>query len=112
MELVNRQGSLEAAMLANAILDLRPNPEDWIVGWEGHPPPNWIEAVTRIMVASLALPVEIQNEDVVEAFNEWIERKVWAPMRVTSPDRYQGIVDHLRSFVTTASEEHDDEPAT
>lgn len=98
-----------ATMLADAILDLRPSPEDWIVGWGDHPPADWIEAVTRAMTARLAFPVEIETKNIVNAYNEWLERKVLAPMRSTSPLRYQAIVNQLRSFVASDSGEDDGE---
>ena len=101
-----------AAMLADAILDLGPNPEEWIVSWDDRLPADWIEAATRIMVASLALPFEIESKEVIKAYNEWLEREVLAPMRATSPARYEAVVDYVRSFVACAGEEDDDEPAT
>ncbi len=101
-----------AAMLADAILDLSPNPEDWIVGWDKHPPADWIESITNAMTARLAFPVEIEDKKSLEAYNVWLERRVLAPMRATSPDRYDAIIDHMRSFIATASEDDDDEPAT
>ncbi len=91
-------------MLADIVLDLRQNPEDWIVGWDDHSPPNWIDAVTSITTASLAFPVEIESKDVIAAYNGWLERNVLAPMRAASPNRYKAIVDHVRSFLANLSE--------
>lgn len=113
MEVWTREPDLaRAAMLADAILDLGPNPEDWIVAWDDRLAHDWIEAATRMMVVSLALPFEIKSKEVIKAYNEWLERKVLAPMRATSPARYEAVIEHVRSFVAGAGEEDGDEPAT
>ncbi len=100
-----------AAMLADAILNLHPNPVGWTFAWEDRTPPDWVEAVMRITIASLALPFQIESKDVVKAYNEWLERKVLAPMRSTLPGRYNAVVDHVKSFIADHGEEDDVEPA-
>jgi len=103
--------TVRAARLADTILDLRPKPEDWVGSWSDRAPPNWIETVTRVITASLALPIEIENMEIVQRYNEWLERKVLAPMRATAPDRYRTIVDYLKTFFVEDREDEDANPA-
>lgn len=47
---VDRQ---RAAEVSDMVLELVPNPEDWIGRWGENPPPGWIDAVRSISVARL-----------------------------------------------------------
>jgi hypothetical protein len=108
MEIWNKESDPERAeSLANAILDVSPRPEDWIACWQGNPPPQWIEAVKRVTIASLALPIELSDHQVIHKFNVWLERSVLSPLRELSPERYQAVIEHLRTFVQTPWERND-----
>jgi len=97
-----------AASVADAILDMRPSPEDWIAGWSGNPPPEWIESVRQVMAAGLVMPFEIDGEEAMAAYNEWLERRILAPLRVAAPDHYQALVGHIKAFIATSWKDQDD----
>jgi hypothetical protein len=82
-----------------------PDPEDWIACWSGSPPQGWIDAVRSISVASLAMPVELGNDQLVAAYNDWLEGRILEPMRATEPVLYQLVVAHVLAFVHAANEE-------
>ena len=94
----------KAATLSNEVLDLYARPEDWIEGWDDHPPPDWIEVVTRIMMARLAFPIEIESKDIVNAYNDWLEQKLLIPMRELRPSSYKNLVNQLKSFIAMTSD--------
>jgi hypothetical protein len=107
------QDTDRAASVARAILDLLPRPEDWVARWDGQPPPEWIMAVNRVIKAGLALPFELSgNQQAVQAYNEWLERTVLAPMRAAEPESYAALVAHLKSFILGSWDRNDDEPET
>lgn len=97
-----------AAMFSDQVMDLLPRLEDWIVCWRDTPPPDWVEAVTRISVASLSIPVELEDEAATSAYNQWLERRVLEPLRSTAPERYRGIVANIKDFIERAREDHDE----
>ena len=94
-----------AGTLADALMDLKPRPEDWIGRWEGHPPLQWIEAVKRVTIASLALPIEILDETQLDNYNAWLERSVLSPLRELSPELYRAVIGNLKSFMMIPWEE-------
>jgi hypothetical protein len=90
-----------------------PRPEDWVGRWDGQPPPEWTMAVNRVIKASLALPFELSgNQQAIQAYNEWLERSVLAPMRATEPESYAALVDHVKSFILDSWNRNDGEPET
>jgi hypothetical protein len=97
-----------AARLSNLILSSIPRPQDWKNRWESAPPQGWVEAVDRAVFASLAIPIELSDETIVEAYNEWLEKEVLDSMRTVSPERYQTIIEYIRSFILSAKEEGDE----
>jgi tetratricopeptide (TPR) repeat protein len=110
IQLWNREPDHErAALIADSILDLRPEPEDWIARWEGHPPPGWSEAVSRMMAASLTLPIELNSQEATRAYNDWLEARVLAPLRNISPERYQAVVQQVRGFILDFPEDTSEE---
>ena len=102
-----------AGSIASAILEILPRPEDWVARWEGHPPPGWIVAVNRVIKASLALPFELSgDQQAIQAYNEWLEQTVLAPMRTKEPESYQALVDDVKSFILNSWNNSDDEQQT
>jgi hypothetical protein len=102
-----------AGSIASAILEILPRPEDWVARWEGHPPPGWIVAVNRVIKASLALPFELSgDQQAIQAYNEWLEQTVLAPMRTKEPESYQALVDDVKSFILNSWNNSDDERQT
>lgn len=102
MEVWNTESDpARAGALADVLLDLKPRPEDWVARWEGHPPPQWVEAVRRMTVATLALPVELLDDARLDAYNAWLERSVLSLTRDMSPELYRAVIENLKSFMTT-----------
>jgi hypothetical protein len=97
-----------AASHADAILGLKISPEDWIARWDGPPPPNWVEAVKLVGIVGLAVPVELDSAELVQAYNAWLEKGILAPLRARSPSAYAQVVQQIRAFVNTVSERDDD----
>jgi hypothetical protein len=96
-----------AGRLSNLIMSTLPKAEDWVSRWEAGPPSEWVQAVNRVIVASLAMPIEIRDEKIVAAYNEWVERHYLEPMRAVWPERYQAVVEQARSFIFNAEDEND-----
>lgn len=97
-----------AGELSNAVLALRPAPEDWLSRWEGPPPPDWMETVRTVILASLALPVELADEKTLKAYNTWLEQQVLEPLCLKSPKSYEAVVQHVRRFVDAViKDDHD-----
>jgi hypothetical protein len=101
-----------AAAVSDMAFELVPYPEDWVACWGGNPPPEWVDAVRSISVASLAVPIELGNEELVAAYNDWVEGRILEPMRATEPEIYQRVVSHVRSLIESAREEDGDEETT
>jgi pimeloyl-ACP methyl ester carboxylesterase/tetratricopeptide (TPR) repeat protein len=87
-----------ARVLATAVFDLRISPEDWLARWNGNPPPNWIEAVQRALIAGFLLPLEISDEIKLRAYHKWFDDIILSDLRFLSPGRYQEVVKYLRQF--------------
>ncbi|MGH7846385.1 MAG: hypothetical protein ACREQW_14610 [Candidatus Binatia bacterium] len=96
-----------AAVLADAIRDLQPHPEDWVDQWDGQVPPNWITAASVTVMAGLALPVELHGEEVTQAYNSWVERNVLEPLRTRAPETYIAVVEQVRSLINSIAEDDD-----
>ena len=94
-----------AAALAEALLDLKPRPEDWVARWEGYPPPQWVEAVRRMTIVGLALPIELTDDARLDNYNAWLERSVLSLVRDMSPELYRAVIENLKSFMLTPYEE-------
>jgi hypothetical protein len=96
-----------AARLSNLVMSLVPKPQDWISRWEAGPPPEWVEAVNRVIVASLAMPIELADQKTETAYNDWVEQNYLEPMRSVWPDRYRAVVEQARSFILNAEDDDD-----
>jgi hypothetical protein len=94
----------KAARMADAVLDLRPDPEDWFSRWDGAPPPEWCSAVHLVMTAGLCQPFEIEAREATGAYNDWLESRVLGPLRATSPRAYQAVVEHIRRVILDVPE--------
>jgi hypothetical protein len=93
-----------AASHADALLDLKISPEDWIARWDGVPPPNCLEAVRLVGIVGLAIAVKLDSAELVHAYNAWLERSVLGPLRARSPK----VVEQIRAFVNAVLEKDDD----
>jgi hypothetical protein len=90
----------KAAAMADAIYSIYPTPEDWVARWKGQPPPEWIMAVNRVLRTALAMPFELGGDpQVLDRYNEWLERTVLEPMRKMAPESYRAIVEYVKNFV-------------
>lgn len=86
-------------VLADAALSIQPKPIDWVCRWQDGPPPQWVEAVGRVTVASFAFPVELQDQGVLQRYHRWLESRVLGEIRQNDPDRYERIVAQIRDLL-------------
>jgi hypothetical protein len=93
-----------AAVLADAIRDLQPHPEDWGDQWEGQVPPDWVNTVSLLLVAGLALPFELRREALRHTYNNWLESKILEPLRTRAPEMYIAVVKHIRLLINSVVE--------
>jgi len=93
-----------AAALADAIRELQTHPEDWVDQWDGQVPPGWVNAVNHVLVAGLALPVELQEEGLIQAYNRWVESSVLEPLRSRAPESYAAVVEYIRTIINSIAE--------
>ena len=96
-----------AGRLSNMVMQIIPKPEDWVARWAPEPPPEWVEAVNRVISSTLALPVELGATETIAAYNAWLELNHLEPLRAVWPERYQAVVEQLRAFILAG--EDDDE---
>jgi hypothetical protein len=92
---------------AHALISLLPRPDDWRDCWIDTPPPGWIESNDIVMLASLALPVELSGED-RDSCNAWFEREFLVPMRLAEPARYSSVVDQMKRFMLNVGDDDDE----
>jgi hypothetical protein len=52
-----------------------------------------------VTTASLALPIELQRQETLAAYNDWLESRVLGPLRAMSPECYRAIVDSIRTLI-------------
>jgi len=105
LRLWNAEGKGERVeAFADAVLSLQPTAVDWLSRWEGSPPPNWVEATNRVMVASLAFPVELADQEVIQRYHRWLDVRVLHEIRDNQPAQYQAIVEQIRSFILGVAE--------
>ena len=97
-----------AARLSNLIMSTLPKPEDWASRWEAGLPLGWVENVSRIILASLAMPIEIGDVKILAAYNEWFEQHQLEPLKSVWPKRYQAVVEQARSFIFNAEDDDDE----
>ena len=100
--------SERAEALADATFSVQPRSVDWLSRWDGSPPAGWVDAVNRVMVASLAFPVELADQAVIQRYHRWLDARVLREIRDNDPDRYKAIVEQVRSFIVSVAEaKHD-----
>jgi hypothetical protein len=94
-----------AAKLSNMVFSLAPKPEDWVGRWEAGAPPEWVDAVSRITIASMGMPIELQDDAALDAYNNWFATHVLEPLKTLSPHSYGAVVKYIRAFVEGGREE-------
>jgi hypothetical protein len=97
-----------AAVLADAILDLQAHPEDWVDQWEGQVPPDWVNATSIVLVVGIAMPVELEDKALKQAYNDWVDSNVLEPLRARAPETYAAVVEQVRSFINSIAKDDDD----
>jgi hypothetical protein len=98
-----------AGRLSNLIMSVMPRPQDWTSRWEAGPPSQWVDAVDRVIMASLAVPVELAGDDVVSAYNAWFEQNHLEPLRSVWPEKYRAVVEQVRSFIMSVEDDNEEE---
>jgi hypothetical protein len=88
-----------AAELSNAIFELRPQAEEWLGQWQGQPPPNWLNSVKSVLIATLAMPIEIADPQKRAAYHAWFDNRVLTPLQRIAPLAYDSIIAYLKQFV-------------
>lgn len=100
LESWNHEPDLERAEdLSNAIFYVIPRPIDWVSAWGDETPPEWVESVTRVAFASLALPLEITRDEALTAYHRWAEIAFLRDLRTLEPERYQGVIQYVRQLL-------------
>lgn len=93
-----------AAALADLVLGIRPNAADWVACWGDQVPPQWAETVSRVMTASLALPLELTDAADRSAYNDWLEKRLLEALRATAPDHYAAMVEYVKTLILGVGE--------
>jgi hypothetical protein len=88
-----------AGRLSNMVMHVIPKPEDWASRWDPEPPPGWVDAVNTVVIATLAVPIELNDAQTEAAYNEWFERHHLEPLRAVWPERYRAVVEQVRAFI-------------
>lgn len=101
-----------AAEASSALLALLPNTKFWGAFWENGPPPAWDDASDRAIMAGLAMPVELKDRAILDAYNAWLEKAVLCPIRLNQPDRYAGIVEQVKRYLLSTVDDHDEDAET
>ena len=99
-----------AADLADAVLTLRPKPQDWVARWEGQAPPNWSDAMERMLAFGLSLPIDITDKEILTQYNVWLEGRVLETLRRLKPSRIDGVAAHIRDLISRLAKDLPDEP--
>lgn len=94
-----------AGRLSNMVAQIIPKPEDWVARWDPQPPPEWVEAVNRVVMSALSLPVELGQKEQIVAYNAWLQLNYLEPLRAIWPDRYEAVVEQLRAFILSREDE-------
>ena len=55
------------------------------------------------------MPIELSDDGLVAAYNDWLEGRLLEPMRATESQRYQRVIAHVRMFIESAREADDEE---
>jgi tetratricopeptide (TPR) repeat protein len=94
---------------SNWAMGVLPRPEDWASRWQDGPPSGWVEAVNRVTMSSLAMPIEIADDSSATAYNEWFEQHHLEPLRSVWPEQYRAVLGQVRSFVLSAEDDDEEE---
>jgi hypothetical protein len=97
-----------ATAASDMIAGLAVNPEDWIGRWGGHLPPEWVNAIRSISVASLAIPVQLRSDQVIDSYNDWLEQSILGPMRTAEPEQYRSVVAQIKRLIFGGSDGDED----
>ena len=54
---------------------------------------QWVEAVDRVIMSGLAMPIELSDDSVVRSYNAWLEQHYLEPLRSVCPDRYRSVIE-------------------
>src|SRR5262249_50844576 len=85
---------------------------DWASRWDAGPPPQWADAVERVVMASLSMPLELADDHAVREYNAWFEQHHLEPLRSVWPERYRAVVEQIRSYITLSAEDNHEENDT
>lgn len=105
---IQESDKARAARLARAVLNLRLRLAEWLEEWGETPPPEWVEEVEAVITATLAVPVELEDDAVVEAYQAWLEEELLAPLRDLNSAAYQRVVTKVRDFLLNQPGEEDE----
>ncbi|MGF6232365.1 tetratricopeptide (TPR) repeat protein [Inquilinus ginsengisoli] len=105
------EDAVRAAALSDLVMELAPQPEAWLACWTGNPPPGWAGVVKRMIPGRLAMPFELGDIHVLNAYHRWLESKIFEPMRQLSPDFYREIIDFIRSLILNSEDAENEDDA-
>jgi precorrin-4 methylase len=81
-----------------------PRAEDWLSLWQGAPPPNWVAAVNRVMVVSLAMAIELDDKQVRAAYFDWLEDRVLKRIRSLDPQIYHAVMEQAKALIVAGAD--------
>lgn len=98
-----------AEALADLLFAELPEAADWVGLWDDGAPPGWIEAVSNVLTGALAMPVELTNHSVRDAYWKWLEKRLLKRLRLLHPARYAALIEVLKANVLYLSRMDDDD---
>jgi len=98
-----------AEALADLLFAELPQAADWITRWDDAAPPGWVEVVNDVLNGALAMPVELTDRNVRDAYWKWLEKRVLKRLRLLHPARYAALVATLKTNVLYLAQMTDDD---
>lgn len=98
-----------AEALAALLFAELPQAADWIAFWDHAAPPGWAEVVSGVLNGGLAMPAELTDRGILDAYLKWLERRVLKRLRLLHPARYAALIETLKANVLYLSRVEDDD---
>jgi len=106
---LHEKDPIRAAKLADLIVAELPQPADWAPLWQTGAPTGWMEVIEQVVMADLALAIELPDRETRAAYFKWVEQRLVDPMRLFNPVGYDAVVERIRSYILDALKPDDGE---